>query len=48
MFIIKGNLTNFNTKNVTNMSYMLKGCSDVLKTKIKSENKNIIDEAFWN
>ena len=40
------NLNHFNTNNKTNMSYMLKGCSDVLKTKIKSENKNIKDEAF--
>ena len=42
------NLNNFNTNNVTNMSSMFKGCSDDLKMKIKSENKNIKDEAFWN
>ena len=41
------NLNNFNTNNVTNMSYMFFGCSDDLKMKIKSENKNIKDEAFW-
>ena len=41
------NLNNFNTNNVTNMSYMFTGCSDDLKRKIKSENKNIKDEAFW-
>ena len=28
------------------MSYMFYGCSDDLKMKIKSENKNIKDEAF--
>ena len=40
------NLNNFNTNNVTNMSCMFSGCSDDLKMKIKSENKNIKDEAF--
>ena len=40
------NLNNFNTNNVTNMSWMFYGCSDDLKMKIKSENKNIKDEAF--
>ena len=40
------NLNNFNTNNVTDMSYMFAGCSDDLKRKIKSENKNIKDEAF--
>ena len=42
------NLNNFNTNNVTNMSSMFKGCSDDLKMKIKSENKNIKDEAFYD
>ena len=43
------NLNNFNTNNVTNMSCMFYGCSgsDDLKRKIKSENKNIKDKAFW-
>ena len=41
------NLNNFNTNNVTYMSGMFNGCSDDLKMKIKSENKNIKDEAFW-
>ena len=41
------NLNNFNTNNVTDMSYMFSGCSDDLIMKIKSENKNIKDEAFW-
>ena len=41
------NINNFNTNNVTNMSNMFCGCSDDLKRKIKSENKNIKDEAFW-
>ena len=40
------NLNNFNTNNVTAMRCMFKGCSDDLKMKIKSENKNIKDEAF--
>ena len=40
------NLTNFKTDNVTDMSCMFSGCSDDLKRKIKSENKNIKDEAF--
>ena len=42
----KLNLTNFNTNNVTDMSAMFSYCSDDLKRKIKSENKNIKDEAF--
>ena len=42
------NLNNFNTNNVTNMSYMFSKCSDDLKTNIKSENKNIKDEAFYD
>ena len=41
------NLNNFNTNNVTNMSLMFSCCSGDLKRKIKSENKNIKDEAFW-
>ena len=41
------NISNFNTNNVTYMSKMFTGCSDDLKSKIKSENKNIKDEAFW-
>ena len=42
------NLNNFNTNNVTNMSCMFRGCSDDLRRKIKSENKNIKNEAFNN
>ena len=41
------NLNNFNTNNVTNMKGMFRGCSDDLKMKIKSENKNIKAEAFY-
>ena len=41
------NLIKFNTNNVTNMHRMFEGCSNVLKINIKSENKNIKDEAFW-
>ena len=40
------NLNNFNTNNVTYMECMFSGCSDDLKMKINSENKNIKDEAF--
>ena len=39
-------LNNFNTKNVTDMRYMFSGCSEDLKQKIKSEYKNIKNEAF--
>ena len=42
------NLNNFNTNNVTDMRYMFYGCSDDLKMKIKSENKNIKAEAFYD
>ena len=41
------NLNNFNTNSVTDISGMFEGCSDDLRRKIKSENKNIKDEAFW-
>ena len=41
------NLNNFNTNNVTNMICMFYVCSDDLKMKIKLENKNIKDEAFY-
>jgi len=40
------NLINFNTNNVIDMIEMFRGCSDDLRRKIKSENKNIKDEAF--
>ena len=40
------NLNNFNTNNVTDMRWIFDGCSDDLKRKIKSENKNIKEEAF--
>ena len=42
------NLNNFNTYNVTDMRWMFRGCSDDLKMKIKSENKNIKNEAFYD
>ena len=41
------NINNFNTNNVTYMNEMFSGCSDDLRRKIKSENKNIKDEAFY-
>ena len=40
------NLSNFNTNNVTDMSYMFSRCLDELKLKIKSQFKNIKEEAF--
>ena len=40
------NLSNFNTNNVTYMAYMFNGCSDQFKNKIRSEYKNIKEEAF--
>ena len=42
------NLNNFNTINVTNMSYMFGDCLDELKLKIKSQFKNFKEEAFKN
>ena len=42
------NLSNFNTNNVTDMSYMFCGCLDELKLKIKSQFKNFKEEAFEN
>ena len=42
------NLNNFNTNNVTNMSYMFYGCLDELNLKIKSQFKNFKEEAFKN
>ena len=41
------NLNNFNTNNVTDMSYMFWGCSNELKKKIKTQYKNIRNEAFY-
>ena len=40
------NLSNFNTNNVTHMSYMFSKCSDELKLKIKSQYKNFEEVAF--
>ena len=40
------NLSNFNTNNVTNMRGMFYGCSDQFHNKIRSEYKNIKEEAF--
>ena len=40
------NLSNFNTNNVTYMRYMFSGCSDQFKNKIRTEYKNIKEEAF--
>ena len=47
MFIIKNlNIFNFNSNNVTDMSYMFYGYSNDLKIKIIKKNKDIKDEAF--
>ena len=40
------NLTKFNNNNVINIRSMFYGCSDDIIGKIKSENKNIKEEAF--
>ena len=40
------NLNNFNTNNVTYMIRMFGRCLDELKLKIKSQFKNIKEEAF--
>ena len=42
------NLNNFNTNNVTNMYDMFSGCSNDLIMKIKTQYKNIKEEAFEN
>ena len=40
------NLNNFNTNNVSDMECMFYGCSDQIKNKIRTEYKNIKEEAF--
>ena len=40
------NISNFNTKNVTNMNSMFIGCSAQFQNKIRSQYKNIKEEAF--
>ena len=52
-FIIVGllkelNLNNFNTNNVTNMSFMFNECLNELKLKIKSQFKNFKKDAFYD
>ena len=42
------NLNNFNSNNVTNMNGMFSGCSNDLIMKVKSQYKNIKEEAFEN
>ena len=42
----KLNLKNFNTNNETDMYYMFSGCSNELIMKIKTQYKNIKEEAF--
>ena len=43
--LIELNLNNFNTNNVTDMGYMFSGCSNDLIMKIKTQYKNIKEEA---
>ena len=40
------NLNNFNTNNVTSMYGMFSGCSNDLIMKIKTQYKNIKEDAF--
>ena len=40
------NLSNFNTNNVINMKGMFIGCSAQFQNKIRSQYKNIKEEAF--
>ena len=40
------NLSNFNIKSETNMSYMFVRCPDELKLKIQSQYKNFKESAF--
>ena len=40
------NLSNFNTNNVTDMSYMFSRCLDELKLKIRNKYKNFQEIAF--
>ena len=40
------NLNDFNADDVTDVSWMFRGCLDELKLKIKSQFKNIKEEAF--
>ena len=42
------NLSNFNTNNVTNMRYMFSGCFEQFQNKIRTQYKNIKEEAFYN
>ena len=40
------NISNFNTNNITNMSYMFGQCPDELHLKIQSQYKNFQEIAF--
>ena len=42
------NLNNFNTNNVEDMEFMFNGCSNELIMKIKTQYKNVKEEAFEN
>ena len=42
------NLNNFNTNNVTDMSWMFYACLEELRLKIKNQFKNFKKEAFKN
>ena len=42
------NLNNFNTNNVTDVSWMFYACLEELRLKIKNQFKNFKKEAFKN
>ena len=46
--LINLDIPNFNINDKLNMEYMFSRCSNDLKNKIKSQNKNIKNEAFDN
>ena len=37
-------LSNFNTQNATNMSYMFDGCYSLKKEFVKTKDKNLLNE----
>ena len=38
------NLSNFNTQNVTNMSFMFVGCNSLNKENLITKDKNVLEE----
>ena len=41
------NLSNFNTKNVTNMSWMFSGCSSLKELNLSNFNINNVTDMSW-